>query len=71
MPPAYFPLTVDTNLLISPKFRGRADLQFFIDDPSERKRLVKFLAFVSNAEGDAERNVDHEENSSTNNDTEP
>ena len=45
-PRAYFPLTTETNLAVC-KFRGSVNLQFFIDEPRERKRLTQMVAFAA------------------------
>jgi hypothetical protein len=64
--PAFFPLTVETNLLIC-EFRGSMDLRFYIDEARERKRLVKFIGFVLNEKHDAEDSSDSEGSASMGN----
>lgn len=57
--PAYFPVAIETNLLVC-KLHGLLELDFAIDQHSERARMAKFLAFVS-SESDAEEDVGEDE----------
>jgi hypothetical protein len=59
-PRAFFPLTVETHLWVG-TFRGSVNLQFFIDEPRERKRLTKMLAFVASLSPRSTDDKDEEE----------
>ena len=51
---------METNLWVG-TFRGSVNLQFFIDEPRERKRLTKLLAFVASLSPSSTDDKDDEE----------